>query len=116
MPTLRSIASAALFLAPWLIACGAGPAPARAPTNDAAPSASSTTPNAVQARTDLDQGEQSIDATTSECGTACKALASMERAEKTLCDVAEPDECDRAKARVDKARAKVRGAGCACSG
>jgi hypothetical protein len=56
----------------------------------------------------LGDGEHQIDATVKECTTACRALASMERAAKTLCDLGDPDECTRAKARVEAARDKVK--------
>ncbi len=96
-------------------ACGGGEA-APAKTPDTGPSGTSTNrdESAVKARADLDDGEKSLDATTSECGAACKALASMERAQVALCQVADPTECDRAKERVAKARAKVKSAGCTC--
>ncbi len=56
----------------------------------------------------LGDSERQIEATVKECTTACRALASMERAAKTLCDLGERDECTRAKARVEAARDKVR--------
>ena len=56
----------------------------------------------------LGDSERQIEATVKECATACRALASMERAAKTLCDLGERDECTRAKARVEAARDKVR--------
>ncbi len=56
----------------------------------------------------LGDSENQIQASLKECTTACKALASMERAAKTLCDLGAPDECSRAKARVDAAREKVK--------
>lgn len=56
----------------------------------------------------LGDSEHQIEASMKECATACKALASMERAAKTLCDLGAPDECSRAKARVDAAREKVK--------
>jgi hypothetical protein len=96
-----------------LAACGAAPAPAKTPD---VPAGSTTRDDAgVKARADLDDGEKSLEASTSECGTACKALASMERAQATLCQVADENECERAKQRVEKARVKVKSAGCTCS-
>jgi hypothetical protein len=56
----------------------------------------------------LGDSEHQIDATVKECATACRALASMERAAKTLCDLGDPGECARAKARVEAARDKVK--------
>lgn len=95
-------------------ACGgAAPAPTKTP-GDAPTGSAKTEDRAVRARTELDDGERSLDATTSECGSACKALASMERAQAALCEVGTPKECEDAKARVEKARAKVKGAGCSC--
>lgn len=88
------------------VACGGGPSPAKAPDE---------TKSTPAARQNLDDGEQTIDASLKDCTTACKALASMERARDALCN-AEPKECDGAKLRVDKARAKVVAAGCTCSG
>lgn len=54
----------------------------------------------------------------SACGDACRALASMERAARTVCDLVAPDErarCDDAVARLKGARKRVRDACGACA-
>src|ERR1700722_3531461 len=45
------------------------------------------------AREDLKTSEATMDASMSDCESACKALASLERAVNHICAVAEPDEC-----------------------
>jgi len=47
---------------------------------------------------------------TDNCGIACKALASMKRATEHLCELSgdDPGSCDDAKARLDRATARVR--------
>ena len=63
----------------------------------------------------LGDSERQIEAGLKECGTACRALASMERAAKSLCELGDHAECERAKARVDAAREKVRKSCGACA-
>jgi len=47
---------------------------------------------------------------TDSCGVACKALASMKRATEHLCELSgdDPGSCDDARARLDRATARVR--------
>jgi hypothetical protein len=47
---------------------------------------------------------------TDSCGVACKALASMKRATEHLCELStdDPASCDDARARLDRATARVR--------
>ena len=56
---------------------------------------------------------------TSACPSACKALASMQRAAKRICELEEPDDelghCRRAKKRLGNAETEVRGR-CVCNG
>jgi hypothetical protein len=59
------------------------------------------------ARQDWQTSEHEFDLAAADCQTACKALASLERAANHLCAVAEPDECTDARARVDRARRAV---------
>jgi len=54
----------------------------------------------------------------SSCGDACRALASMERAARTVCDLVSPEErgrCDDAAARLRAARRRVRDACGTCA-
>lgn len=85
-------------------ATGAAQPPAPVPP----PSAGGLDSRRSWALATLGDSEHQIEASIKECATACKALASMERAAKTLCDLGAPDECSRAKARVDAAREKVK--------
>jgi len=59
------------------------------------------------AREDLQKSEAQMDASMSDCESACKALASLERAVNHICAVAEPDECNDARMRALKARKAV---------
>lgn len=61
-----------------------------------------------EARSELDRAESQLAAALKECTSACRALASMERAAKSLCDLGGADECSRARARVEAARDRVR--------
>ena len=70
------------------------------------------------ARAELGQAQQDLEAAASDCSTACRALASMERATQHLCElVVEPDDrgrCDDARQRLHKARERIRSACGAC--
>jgi hypothetical protein len=59
------------------------------------------------AREDLKTSEVKMDASMSDCESACKALASLERAVNHICAVAEPEECSDARMRALKARKAV---------
>ncbi|CAN5232720.1 hypothetical protein BH09MYX1_BH09MYX1_37200 [soil metagenome] len=98
----------------------AGTAPSTYPSGTApvpplAPTARAPDARRSWALATLGDAERPIEASMKECSTACKALASMERAAKTLCDLGDPAECSRAKARVDAARDKVRKTCGACA-
>jgi len=58
-------------------------------------------------RADFEKNEHDFDRVATDCTLACKALASLERAANHLCAVAEPDECNDARVRVDRARRAV---------
>jgi hypothetical protein len=60
------------------------------------------------ARDELNRAESQIAAAPKDCMSACRALASMERAAKSLCDLGGADECSQARARVEAARDRVR--------
>ncbi len=65
-------------------------------------------PEIAGARSDLDRAESQIAAATGDCATACRALASMERAAQHLCALDSGRECDRARERLAAARERVR--------
>lgn len=67
------------------------------------------------ARGELERASADLEASLSECTSACRALASMERAATHLCDLDEATECTSAKERVARARTKVKTAGCTCT-
>lgn len=66
------------------------------------------------ARDEVVAAERQLELAASDCGAACRALGSLERATGHLCDLAEqPDErrgCEDARARVVHARERIRGA------
>lgn len=134
-----TIAAGALALA----ACGGGAEPAKSPSHEAtqpattapppppaypdpphtAPFGSSTAaPPAASAGAaspliEIDGLGRQIELAGSDCTTACRALASMERATGRLC--AMPDEgsrCDDARGRVKVSRARVKKACGTCPG
>ncbi len=59
------------------------------------------------ARADVDRTARDVEASLSDCATACRALASFARATEHLCALSEPAECDDAKARLERARGRV---------
>ncbi len=59
------------------------------------------------ARADVDKATHDVDLALSDCQSACKALASLERSVNHLCLVAEPEECSDARVRFDRARRAV---------
>jgi hypothetical protein len=67
------------------------------------------------ARGELERASADLEAGLSECTSACRALASMERAAAHLCELDGAKECSSAKERVERARAKVKSSGCSCS-
>jgi hypothetical protein len=72
----------------------------------------------IAARADLDRAQRELESAVNDCESACRALASMERAASHLCSLAEePDDqrrCDDAKLRLTAARGRVRAACGAC--
>ena len=64
------------------------------------------------ARSELDRASRELDLATGECGSACRALASMERATGHICNLASDESdrrrCDDAKAKVARARDRIR--------
>jgi hypothetical protein len=116
----RAVAVVAL-----LAGCGGSAAPSMAPANtdgdhtsatpeDAHPSVQQnqtrqpSAPEIAGARSDLDRAESQVSAATGDCATACRALASMERAAQHLCALDSGRECDRARERLAAARERVR--------
>lgn len=77
-------------------------------------------PGAALALRDFELGERELQTAAGDCATACRALASMERATSQLCSIAElPDDrrrCDDARRRLLAARDRVRGTCSACAG
>jgi hypothetical protein len=67
------------------------------------------------ARSELERAAAEVEAGLTECTSACRALASMERAAVHLCELDGAQECSSAKERVERARAKVKDSGCSCS-
>jgi len=66
------------------------------------------------AREELDRAQRDLEAASSSCDSACRALASMETATVHLCSLADqPDDqrrCDDARQRLTVARGRVRAA------
>lgn len=64
------------------------------------------------ARSELDIASRELDLATGECGSACRALASMERATGHICNLASDESdrrrCEDAKAKVARARDRIR--------
>jgi hypothetical protein len=87
------------------------------------PSAGTPGTRAIQlqgASRDLDAGERQLDVSTSDCGNACRALGSMDRATGVLCQLAqqadEQRRCDDAKKKVYSARDRVKSTCGSCPG
>jgi hypothetical protein len=99
-------------------ACGGAAAPeASSPASDVTPTvttpeASHSTappvPEVATARGELDRAEGQLSAVQGDCASACRALASMERAAEHICALDSGNECGRARERVDSARERVR--------
>jgi hypothetical protein len=66
------------------------------------------------ARGDFDHAQRDLQAAANDCASACKALASMDRAASHMCELADTPEdqrrCDDAKVRLGTARERVRSA------
>jgi MYXO-CTERM domain-containing protein len=72
----------------------------------AAPPSTTGTSEKTDLLTQLQKDYDSL--STSDCTTACKALASMERAASRLCEIDPGPTCDDARAKVEDARKRVR--------
>ncbi len=101
---------------------GYAPPPPTAPPATSPPGVP-TSPGAqrrLEANADFDRAERELSASSSDCASACRALASLERATVRLCDLAEqPDDvqrCDDAKKKLRTARDRVRSTCSACPG
>jgi len=77
--------------------------------------AAQSEPRLAAARGELERAAAALEAGLAECSSACRALASMERAADHLCELDGAKECSSAKERVERARAKVKSSGCSCS-
>jgi hypothetical protein len=68
----------------------------------------------------FEAAERAVELSLGSCDAACRALGSMERAAKTVCDLArapdEKDRCTDARARLSRARSRVRSACGSCAG
>jgi len=107
---------------------GTGPAtPPPAPPAAAAPPPSQLAPSdhadvmgrRIAARAELELAARAVDAAGADCGAACRALGSMDRATQHMCAIAEDADdrrrCDDAMRRLLAARERVRAACGACS-
>jgi hypothetical protein len=139
--TKRTFVVAALAIAA-LAGCGGGNAPPASPAQKSAPAydsdgdgivdqqdavapkatgAPETTTVRARARADLDRAERELEASTGDCAAACRALGSMERATRHLCDLvaSSPEDaprCDDAQRKVRAARENVRSTCGVCPG
>jgi hypothetical protein len=95
----------AIVLAPLAGGCAAGEPSTQAPKN--APPHPPEWYTLAAGRIDFQKSEHDFELAATDCTLACKALASLERAANHLCAVAEPDECNDARVRVDRARRAV---------
>jgi hypothetical protein len=86
-------------------------APAQAAPPPPPPGAPPTTPApAASAQHELERSEAELNASPSDCMTACRALASMQRATENLCAIADGGDrgrCDDARRRLRAARERV---------
>ena len=97
--------------------------PPPAPTSQATTPPGVTGPGAqrrVEAAADFDRAERELSASNSDCASACRALASLERATVRLCDLAEQADdvqrCDDAKKKLRTARERVKSTCSSCPG
>jgi hypothetical protein len=97
----------ALLLA-MVVGCAGGQESKGSTTTPGATGGAGEFPETIgAARTDLEKSAKEVDASLSDCQTACKALASLERSVNRLCMVAQPEECSDARVRFDQARRAV---------
>lgn len=97
----------------------AAPPPATAGAGSESESVQSTAPDQpgaraaarARARSDFDGARRELSVAGSDCATACRALASMERAATRLCELATADDgrdaCDDAQAKLREAKDRV---------
>jgi hypothetical protein len=96
----------------------AQPSPAPPPASPQATPSTAPPPDAASvrsaARADFARAQADLEAASTDCATACRALASMERAATHLCELAgDPDDqtrCNDARRKVIAARERVRSA------
>lgn len=73
-----------------------------------------------RAKDEMDRAERELQTSAGDCATACRALGSMDRAARHLCDLAgnddELDRCEEAKRKVLRARDRVRATCGICAG
>jgi hypothetical protein len=98
------------------------PSPVVPPPPPAGPQSAGEVPDPSAARraarADLDRAQRELEVAVGSCDTACRALASMERATAHLCSLADgPDDrrrCEDARQRLTSAQGRVRSACGAC--
>jgi len=130
----RSVVPVALAFAALLAACAAAPKSAVAPAGSAAPPPPEAPmqsesdldarrdPRAAMGRAkgDLDRAERELLASAGDCASACRALASMDRATGHLCALVGSEDdrarCEEAKTKVLTARERVRSTCGVCEG
>lgn len=123
--TMGKVRITAAWMISGLVACAAASKDAATPatstpTTDRGPSTSGGAPPtpAMAAKGDFSRAqsdlETSLSTSTADCASACRALASLERAATHLCELSDPSECGEAKKRVDAARDRVTKACGAC--
>src|ERR1700690_4451415 len=105
--TIRSFS--VVLLAGFVAACAAEASTGKSvtPSNSGGGGGATEPPQIGAARAELEQRSRDVERAGSDCQTACKALASLERAANHLCLVSEPEECSDARVRVDRARRAI---------
>lgn len=81
------------------------------PTSGGATDRTNVPAPAAQARGELTRAQNDLEtalgASTADCASACRALASLVRATMHLCELSDPQECSEAQRRVQAARDRV---------
>ena len=109
--TLAALASIALAIS---LGCGGANKGEPAASPKAAPELAPSDRESLrfEARDALARAQLELEASSSDCAAACRALGSLERAVSRLCELAEaPDDrrrCEDAKQKLDAARDRVR--------
>ncbi len=87
----------------------AAPATAAAPQDESPPGVRAAR---VQAKADMDKAQRELDVAAADCGTACRALLSLERSTSRLCELVISDsdtaDCEESKRAAKRARDRVR--------